>query len=272
MRINLFQIIALTILSFSIKTVAQTDGTLNFSYVPTSKTGYSGTKNVLAIWIQTSTGVFVKTKLLNDSYSNTQDHLPTYAVNAGGTASDCLTNTNKTDATTGATLANYTAKSITWDGKDVAGASNGSIVLDGTYRVAVQSTWNHGTTGTTTRYFNFVKGPNADIQTPTDDANFTQIALNWTPNSLANQVFLDKPVAVIYPNPSVGIFKIDFKNEVNNLKVTNILGQEILNLKFDKETVPTTKNIDLSKNENGIYVISISNEKGKSSYEVVLKK
>lgn len=114
----------------SANTFAQTVGTLTFSFTPVTKSpGYSGTKNHLAVWIQTSTGGFVKTKL---RYAQVErDHLPTYAVNSGGTASNCTAAAcNKTDAITGATLPNFTAKTIVWDGKNVNGTVNGTTVAD----------------------------------------------------------------------------------------------------------------------------------------------
>ncbi len=175
--------------SFSVSVSAQTAGTLTFSFTPvTMSPGYSGTRNVLAVWIQTSANGaagFVKTKL-RYAGGGTSDHLPTWSVNAGGTAGNCLSaapNPNVTDATTGATLSSFTAKSITWDGKNVVGLANGTTVADGAYRVAIQETWNHGTTGTVTTYFAFTKGPTEDKQTPANTANFTGITLDWLPST-----------------------------------------------------------------------------------------
>jgi len=169
------------ILSSCISIFAQTAGTLTCSFTPVTKSpGYSGTKNHLAVWIQTSTGAFVKTKL---RYAQVErDHLPTYAVNSGGTASNCTAAAcNKTDAITGATLPNFTAKTIVWDGKNVNGTANGTTVPDGVYKVTIEETWNHGTSGTIVKSYTFTKGPNADHQTPANDAYFTNIKLDWVP-------------------------------------------------------------------------------------------
>ncbi|NBX28636.1 MAG: hypothetical protein EBR55_10435 [Chitinophagia bacterium] len=62
--------------------VAQTQGTLTWSFTPTSHTGFAGTRNVLAVWIETSTGTFVKTKMRYVG-GGTDDHLPTWAAKAG---------------------------------------------------------------------------------------------------------------------------------------------------------------------------------------------
>lgn len=167
---------------FSASLHAQTDGTLTFSFTPVTKSGgYSGTKNDLAVWIQTNAGGFVKTKL-RYAGGGTSDHLPTYAVNSGGTSGNCLSAAcNKTDATTGATLSSFTSKSITWDGKNVNGTVNGTTVADGVYKVTIQETWDHGTSGTTIKSYTFTKGTAADHQTPANDADFTNIKLDWVP-------------------------------------------------------------------------------------------
>jgi hypothetical protein len=252
--------------------IAQTTGTLTFSFTPVSHVGYSGAKHAMAVWIQTGTGGFVKTKLRRaGAGGGTDDHLPTYAVNAGGTAGDCLTNTNVTDATTGTTLTSYTAKTITWDGKNVNGASNGTVVADGTYQVTIQETWNHGTTGTTTRSFTFTKGPNVDNQTPANDANFTGITLNWTPagtNAIATVV--ENGAVSVYPNPTNGIFNVSY-DKANTIQVINELGEVIVTETIQTKTAGN-KAIDLSNYANGVYVIVVNNDEGSVKNKVTLVK
>ena len=156
---------------------AQTAGTLTFTFTTIAHTGYQNTKNVLAVWAQTNTGTFVKT-FYRYAGNQTADHLPTWSVNAGGTANNCLsTSCNVVGATTGATLSGAVTKTVTWDGTNTSGV----LMADGTYKITIQETWNHGTSGTTTRSFTFTKGPNQDVQTPTADANFTNMSLQWIP-------------------------------------------------------------------------------------------
>jgi hypothetical protein len=249
-----------------------TDGTLTFSFTPTSHVGYAGAKHAMAIWIQTGTGTFVKTKLLNaGAGGGTDDHLPTFAVNAGGTAGDCLTSTNKTDATTGATLTSYSAKSITWDGKNVSGATNGTTVADGTYKVTIQETWNHGATGTTTRSFTFTKGVNADVQTPTADANFTNISLNWQP-AVATSVntVAEVSAVMVYPNPTNGVFNVSYP-KANTIKVINALGETIITENVNQLS-SGVKSIDLTNYANGVYIISVVTNEGTTNHNVTLTK
>lgn len=258
----------------TISLVAQTPGTLTFSFTPISHSGYSGTKNVLAVWIQTSTGTFVKTKLRYVG-TGTDDHLPTWGGNAGcanATQVAATTGCNVTDATTGATLSSFTAKSITWDGKNVVGTTNGTTVADGTYRVAIEETWNHGAGGTVVRYFTFTKGPNIDHQTPVADGNFSNITLDWVPTALDVEELSSDPLVSIFPNPTEGILNINFLKEVSQIKIYNLIGQQIYDETINQE-VDSVKSLDLTNFENGVYFMNVSNEMGTfSSHKIILNK
>lgn len=268
MKTKLLTIAGIALLScfFNSVSAQNTPGTLTFTLTaPKHTTGNYETNGryAMAIWIETNPSAgataFVKTKLINwgGGTSNTGDHLPTWKTKSVS---------NVVDATSGATSVNFAARSITWNGTNVAG----TIVADGPYRVAVQETWGHGT-ATVTRYFPFVKGTVADVQTPTADTNFTTISLNWTATNLAtNVVNTDSPEAKVYPNPTNGIVKVDFKNEINDIKVINLLGQQVYNQKVEN-SIGTTKTIDLSSFENGVYMLYLSNDKGATSYEIVKK-
>ena len=143
------------------------------------------------------------------------------------------------------------------------------VVADGAYRVAVLITWGHGAS-TAIRYFPFVKGPSLDSQTPANDTNFTNISLNSSFLGITD--FSSKPNVAIYPNPTNGTFNMDLKNDVDNIKVINILGKIVYNEKITKGAAGTTKKIDLSNLVNGLYIVSVTNENGTSNYKVVLNK
>ena len=170
-------------LGFTFSGIAQTAGTLTFSFnevsKPASATYNNYGKHVLAVWIQSDLGQFVKTISRNVG-SVTRDHLQTWAVNSGGTASNAIAaNCNVVSATTGATLASFGNRSFTWDGTDI----NGNLLPDGIYKISIEETWNHSANGTVVRSFSFVKGSNADAQSPAADANFDVISLSWNPLS-----------------------------------------------------------------------------------------
>ncbi|MBY0487056.1 MAG: T9SS type A sorting domain-containing protein [Flavobacteriaceae bacterium] len=272
------------ILCFSIGAKAQTAGTLTFSFnqpQPTSPAPNAGIKSILAVWIENNSGIFVKTKMRFVGTS-TKDHLPTWAVKAGGTLSNATATTcNTTDGTTGATRTATTtpvafgSRSITWDGKNVVGATNGTTVADGIYRIWIESTWvdsgsnNHNELVS----FSFTKGPTNVHLTPAGDTYINTVVLDWVAAPLGvDEVKNQEPAVVIYPVPSSGIFNLDLKNELNDIKVFDLLGQIVYNEGNLKNTFETTKKIDLSNLNNGNYIISLTNENGTSNYEVIISK
>jgi hypothetical protein len=263
--LNLLGLFLLTSLASTMN--AQTAGTLTFTFTaPKHTTGNYETNGryVIAVWIESctpcgttaGTSTFVKTKLRRWA-GGTNDHLPTWVSKSGQSV---------VDATTGATSTTFTTQTVTWNGTNVAGA----VVADGSYRVAVQETWGHGT-ATATRYFPFTKGTATDSQTPTADTNFTAMTLDWTP-ALAVENFDTTPNVVVYPNPSKGVFNIDFKNQVKNIKVVNVMGQVVYSETIDADFAETTKKIDLSSFSSGVYMIDVTNDKGTSTYKVLLDK
>ena len=276
MKKRLSKLSIAVILCFSASLYAQTVGTLTFTFMPVAKSPcYSGSQNVLAAWIQTSGGAFVKTKL---AYAGccatcccTYDHMPSWSVNAGGVAGDCG-NANVTDATTGATLSSFTAKSFIWDGKNVSGASNGTTVTDGVYQVAIQATWSHGTTSTAMTTYTFTKGPSAYNRTITGDANFGNISIKWQPSTTTsiNEAVNVNPTINVYPNPTEGVFNVDFSN-ATNIKVFNALGVIVYDEKIEQATTGT-KHIDLTTFSNGIYFINVSNRTNSSNHRILLNK
>ncbi len=268
----------LSVLLYSFSMNSQTSGTLTFSFteipVATASTYQSTGKHVLAAWVQnttgTGTGTFVKTKL-RYAGNNTSDHLPTWAVNAGGTAANCLAAAcNVVDATTGATRSTWTTYTSTWDGKKGATAT-GTLQPDGVYKVTLQSTWNHGTAGTATSSYTFTKGASVDHQTPAANATFSNVVLHWEPSALGvDESLVGNPVINIYPNPNNGSFNVDY-SKVGNIKIINTLGEVIFEEKLDPLS-EGTKRIDLSNFSNGIYFINVANNKGSLNHKVILEK
>ncbi|HEY4797948.1 MAG TPA: T9SS type A sorting domain-containing protein [Bacteroidia bacterium] len=272
MKKILLSFVIIISMCFSGVVFSQTAGTLSVSFTPVAQSPcYSGTLNVLAAWIQSSTGAFVKTKLRYVG-GGTSDHLPTWAVNSGGTATNATSSScNKYDATTGATLSGFTAKSFVWDGKNCTTTANGTTVADGTYKVAIQETWNHGTTSTYSVAFSFTKGPTSVTVTPTD-AKFSNIKIIWTPASTTavEEAATEIEGLNVFPNPSNdGIFHVDFE-KASNIKVVNLLGVVIYDEKVD-QTIGT-KNVDLSNEPNGIYFICVNDGDKSSKRKVILNR
>ncbi len=279
---RMYSALLLLLVSFG---YSQTAGTMTMTYnqpQPTSPALNQGVKNVYAVWIENSTGTFIKTKCRYTSTS-TDDHLPTWASKSGCASTSVATGSacNVTDALTGATRTASTsptafgAKTVSWDGKNVVGTTNGTTVADGTYKVWVESSWNDGANNIHNEInsFSFTKGTTATHVTYTGDTYLNTIVIDWVPTALGiNDVKDQGPAVVIYPVPSTGIFNLDFKNEVSEIKVYNLLGQVMYSEKFNGTTTSITKQVDLSGLAEGNYVFSLTNDNGTSNFEVILKK
>ena len=259
-------------LLFSANVSAQTAGTLTFNFTTLTQ---SNTKCVMAVWIENSAGLFIKTKIRYLG-NGTTDHLPVYGVKSGGSASDAMSG-NIVDATTGATRTSSTTpvawgpKSLSWNGTNVSGA----VVADGVYKVWVEVSWNDGdpdihdyiNTG-----YSFTKGASINSTVPTADAVLNAMSLVWTPSALSIDSVYKTKVA-IFPNPSNGVISVQYNDiPVSNIDVVNVLGQIVKSVKIDSSKSETSQSIDLSGNANGLYIINVSTNETSSSYKVVLDK
>lgn len=263
---GILSLFALMLTATSIQ--AQSAGTLSFTFTCLPHTSYNATKSVMAVWIEDNTGAFVKTRTRNVG-NGTKDHLPVWAVNAGGPSNNALsTLCNVVGATSGATLTSFGAHTVTWDGTNAAGTQ----MPDGTYKILIQETWNHGTSGSATRIFTFTKGNTTDTQSPATDANFSNISLTWTPNDPAsvNQGSFSESGVNIYPNPSSdGHFFVTFTSAAQ-LEVYNQLGALV------KQEACAGYNgkmpLDLSSLESGFYFVQLRDGVQNPIIKVILNK
>lgn len=241
----------------------QTPGNFEFTFTQTSHTTVHGTKHNLAVWFQTETGEFVKTDS-RFAGALTNDHLPIWSENAGGPALDCLSpNCNVVNATTGATLADYSTRTISWDGRN----SNGEIVPDGIYRINLEQCWVHGETGKVFRSFLFEKGPNSVILIPEDSDDFTNISLVWNPTASINETGASE--IVMFPNPNnTDFLKIIFF-EASKITVSSTLGKHVYFSKVNKGVKEHT--INLLNFEDGEYLVTVFNNSKTASYKLVVK-
>jgi hypothetical protein len=139
---------------------ANSTGTLTVSVLTVAPGGGYQPKNVVAIWIETNAGVFVKSLLV---YANARKtDLSTWYPNSSG---------NVVNAITGATQSSNATRTCTWNGTDVGGA----VVLDGTYKVCMDIA--DGKTASTT--VTFTKGTTAVTLTPANVTGFSNISISW---------------------------------------------------------------------------------------------
>lgn len=165
--------------SFTVRTVTD-----NGPYSP---------KHVLAIWVENTNSVFVKTRKVMANAR--KQHLVAWMASS---------NNNVVDAITGSTLTSHTTHTVIWDCKDV----NGNIVPDGDYKMRVEFTdRNSNNTGVAdgpTTTVVFTKGAVSQNITPADETYFKDMSLTFTPDMGVGMPESGLPVTAsykAYPNP-----------------------------------------------------------------------
>jgi len=147
-----------------------TPGVLNISVTTSTANGKYAPRNIVAIWIQDSSGKFVKTMLILANARKA--HLTNW-----------VTSTplgNSIDATTGATQSSHGIQIGKWKGTNLAGA----VMPDGTYTVTIEMAEDNS--GRSVGTFTFEKGPNAITLSPANIPCFSNINITWTPSPTAN--------------------------------------------------------------------------------------
>jgi len=219
---------------------AQTTGTLTVSVTTSSTGGNFAPQNILAIWIEDSSGKFVKTLL---AYADKRkQYLTTWATST--TSSGTIN--NSVDAITGATQSSHSTRSCTWNGTDYAG----NLMADGDYKVRMELTDKNATGNVAS--FTITKGTAAQKLTPTSVASFSAVTLNWTTSVTAIDPEQTRTNSiVVYPNPGNGIFNVSGENIIS-LRVTSLSGKVVC--------ISQTPVFDLSNRPDGIYFVSIKTD------------
>ena len=138
---------------------ANSTGTLTVSTTSSAGGSYSP-KNIVAIWIKTNTGVFVKTLLVYAAFRKAD--LTNWSSN---------TAKNTTNAITGATQSSHAARSCIWNATDLSGA----LVANGNYIVCMEIS-----DGSRKYYeYTFTKGATAVTLNPANVSGFTAISIKW---------------------------------------------------------------------------------------------
>ncbi|MHB9140443.1 MAG: DUF2271 domain-containing protein [Paludibacter sp.] len=141
---------------------SNTSGTLTISTLTSAAGGGYKPKNIVAIWIRTSSGTFVKSLLV--LAATRKNDLTTWYSNSAS---------NVTDATTGATQSGHTTRTATWNGTNTSKV----LVPNGDYKVCMELA-----DGSRNYHeFTFTKGPTAVNLSPTAVTSFSNISIVWTP-------------------------------------------------------------------------------------------
>ena len=84
--------------------------------------------------------------------------------------------------------------------------------------------------------------------------------------TLANQDF-DMTQFSYYPNPVIDLLNISYSQDMTNVKVFNVIGQQL----FSKEVNAASTQIDMSAYANGAYFIQVSTENAMKTVRVIKK-
>lgn len=241
---------------------AQTSGTLTFTINPVSHTGSYGAKHVVAVWIESASGTFIKTKLKYSSSKN-YDHLGTWTSKSSQ---------NTVDATSGATLTSYNPLSFSWDGTNVSNTN----VADGEYKIWIELAWDKSlTTGKTVTSYTFTKGTTVSHLTPANTSLFTDVTIDWVPLNTGIENSSRPQNIRVFPNPTKGLVYVEMKSiEADcRVQVLNSAGTILFEYHVSKGT-SANKSIDLSKYSDGLYLVNIlfPNRASDLQYKVMLDK
>lgn len=237
-----FTTISLLILLFT-TVFSQAVGQLTFSVQTSNAGGGYAPKNIVAVWIETNSGTFVKTLYAYTGQWKT--HLNTWQASS---------NYNTTDAITGATYSSHTTRNYTWDGQNTSGAA----VADGTYKLRIELTDKNGTGNYTT--YSFVKSTAPQTITPANVSSFSNVTIIWTPDLSDIAPESSEELFDVFPNPTSGVININGKN-IKSVEILNITGQLIVKGKMTSA--------DISAQPNGLYFIKVTDENGSYTRKIM---
>lgn len=217
---------------------AQTEGTLTVS-ATTSQTSIPNyaPKNIVAMWIEDSSGKFVKTLL---AYAGERkQHLKTWkgVTTVAGSAY------NTVDAITGATKTSHAARTCTWNSKNRFSV----LVADGTYTLKMELTDNDGAKQNLAA-FTFTKGTSIQTLTPSATSGFYNISIEWVPLNTAIEDVEENNNYIIYPNPASNSFSVT-GDDIKRIEICSLDGKKLYS--SDKQKVY------LNFLPNGIYLVNI---------------
>lgn len=257
-------LLTLLISFFVLNSFGQTNGTLTFTVKTVAYSSPYSPKHILAIWVATGTGTWVKTRKFMSQSSLYRQYLTNFKNATGSTY-------NATDAITGATLQSHVTHTVTWDGKN----SSGTLVADGTYRVYIEYT-SANATGKL-YYLEFTKGPDTLILTPANQTYFQDISLTWVPSTIGVETTESVPdLITCYPNPFSGSMQISLSNnsgQISSVDIYDISGRPVRSF---SGLTPGNNQITWNGKSNsgtdlpsGIYFISVQKGTEKKVIKVI---
>jgi hypothetical protein len=235
-------------------TLTSTPGTLQVTTLTSGAGGNYAPRNIVAVWVEDSNGVFVKTLL---AYANTyKQYLTHWKVKS---------QYNTTDAISGPTVNSHATRTCNWNGKNTSGV----VVPDGKYRICFELTDKNATGNYS--YFEIIKDAQSHTLTPANVSSFSNISITWTPDNSPNSVDEQDITmeAKLYPNPNNGQFKIDFNQVPQNASIEfyNNLGQLIMT----QSIADNQETFDISGYKGLVFYTITSNQKMVNQGKFIIK-
>lgn len=151
-------------------------GTLTITFTSVNQGGRYQPRNVGAVWIETGSGMFVKT--IERWAGIRANHLTRWAQASGGWGSffGGGNTADKMDAISRATLARHEKHMLTWDMKDLMNQT----VPDGKYKVGIEVTEDNFVPGANV-LIEFEKGPAPVTVMPPDQKPYSGLVISYQP-------------------------------------------------------------------------------------------
>jgi hypothetical protein len=216
---------------------AQTAGQLSVTVNTVSYGGSYSPHNVVAIWVQSKTGTFIKTLL---AYAGVRKaYLSSWATATASTY-------NTVDAITGATQTSHGTRICSWNGKN----QTGTVLGDDTYNVVMEMTEGGSNK---VGVFAIKKGSVQQTITPANVSGFSNITIKWTPVSTGIEDVKSDKLYSIYPNPAKNTLFI------NGFDIKEV---QILTLKGNFLFTTKDNHLDVTTLSKGAYLALLITKNG----------
>ena len=213
-----------------------------FTFKTVTENGTYSPKHVLAVWVETSTGNYIRTLKLRGSQR--KQYLYTWNSKSGGSS---------TDANTGSTLSSHQSHTVNWNLKDL----NGNLLPDGDYKIVVEYTDKHAQGPMFT--LTFTKNSTASSQTPANQSYFTNMSFSYDPNAtVVNEYSAEDLLIQTFPNPAHNKINLVMNQNIlqsGNLQIMDAGGKIVLERKITNSEMNNTISLDLSTQPAGVYFI-----------------
>ncbi len=165
-------------LSFTVATPARAQS-VTAKFLTTPPGGNYAPRNVTVVWVETSTGTFVKT--IARWANQRKQYLLDWVAKAGA---------NDVDAVTSATRQDHTQQIMAiWDLKD----KNGVLIPDGTYTIRMETADADVSTAASNHEgtFTFIKGAAPQVQANLSNGGFNSVTITYTTAAACGNSILD---------------------------------------------------------------------------------